>query len=557
VVLLGAPFSDFLNPSAERIESRVVISPDGNYIVFADSTDNDTQLFLKARHQIHPAPIPGTEGAGGPFFSPDGQWIGYLSPGGVIRKVRVTGGGSITLATEGNATYRVATWLDNNVIVFTDKAGGMSQVSGEGGPVTQLRAPRLDHGDDMSSLTPLPGGRGVLFTGCPGNCASGSTVYAYDIERDTTLALVPDATGGWYSPTGHLLYAGRTGGLFAVGFDVKALAITSGAFSIADSVSPNGLALSASGTALLTLGTEDYRRSRLIWVTRDGREEPVDPDWAGNFEYPALAPDGQTLAVSVRDGLTRLWVRRPDGSRIQVAHSNLGSWRPNFTPDGRSFAFITAAGASSDSGANDVYLSPADGGMAPRLLIDLAQGVWEVEYSRDGEWMVLRVDDAASYGVIYARQLRGDTTLHMIHSDSSFNTQLSLSPDSKWLAFASNKSGRTEVYVASFPDMQVRYPVSQGGGTEPRWSHSGRELFFKSRGEMMALPVSPGTGFAPGSARPLFSVSGLAEAINRRQYDVSSDDRRFLMIRRPEGTLLQEVVLVENFFADLKAAVRQ
>jgi hypothetical protein len=176
VVLWGAPFSDFLKPSAERIESRVVISPDGNYIVFADSTDNDTQLFLKARHQIHPAPIPGTEGAGGPFFSPDGQWIGYLSPGGVIRKVRVTGGGSITLATEGNATYRVATWLDNNVIVFTDKAGGMSQVSGEGGPVTQLRAPRLDHGDDMSSLTPLPGGRGVLFTGCPGNCASGSTV---------------------------------------------------------------------------------------------------------------------------------------------------------------------------------------------------------------------------------------------------------------------------------------------------------------------------------------------------------------------------------------------
>ncbi|MDZ4259700.1 MAG: protein kinase [Gemmatimonadales bacterium] len=557
VVLWSAPFSDFLNPSTEHIESRVAISPDGNYIVFADSTGNDTQLFLKERNQIHPVPIAGTEGAGGPFFSPDGQWIGYLAPGGVIRKVRVTGGGSITLASEGNATYRVATWLDNDVIVFTDKTVGMSQVPGEGGPVTQLRAPRANHGDDMSSLTPLPGGRGVLFTGCPGNCASGSTVYAYDIEHDTTIALVPDATGGWYSPTGHLLYVGRTGGLFAVGFDLTRMAITSGAISVADSVAPNGLAFSASGVALLTLGTEDFKNSNLVWIARDGSEEPVDPDWVGNFEYPALAPDGRTLAVSVRDAITRLWVRRADGSRIQVAHSDLGSWRPNFTPDGRNFSFITATGATSDAGANDVYLSPVDGGTAPRLLVDLQPGVWEAEVSRDGEWLVLRVDDAASYGVMYARRLRGDTTLSMLYSDSSFNTQVSLSPDSKWLAFSSNKSGRTEVYVASFPDMQVKYPVSQGGGTEPRWSNSGQELFFKSRGKMMALPFSTGTGFAPGSAKPLFSVIGLAEAINRRQYDVSPDDRRFLMIRRPDTRAQQEVVMVENFFTDLKAKVKR
>ena len=168
-----------------------------------------------------------------------------------------------------------------------------------------------------------------------------------------------------------------------------------------------------------------------------------------------------------------------------------------------------------------------------------------------------RGDDQASFGVIHARRLRGDTALVKIHSDSSFNTQVALSPDSKWLAFTSDRSGRAEVYVASFPDMQVKYPVSQGGATEPRWARNGRELFFKSRGKLMSLPVAPGAGFAPGSARPLFSVAPYANANNRPQYDVGPDDRRFVMIRRPARESRQEVVLVENFVADLAATVKQ
>ncbi len=555
VVLWRTTAADFLSPSALRIESRVAISPDGAWIVFADSAGGDTQLFLKGRNERSATPIAGTEGAASPFFSPDGEWIGYLTHG-KLRKVRVSGGGSIQLATTGNTTYEVGTWLDDGTIAFTDNSGGMSRVPAEGGAVTVLRAPRKDHRDDPSALSPLPGSRGVLFTGCPGNCASASALYAYDIRRDTTLLLVPDAAGGWYSPTGHLLYVSRAGGLFAVGFDLKHMKVTSGAVSVADSVAPNGLTLSASGTALLTFGTENFDGSTLDWVSRDGTQEPFAPDWTGNFEYPALAPDGRTVAVSIRNGVTKLWIRRADGSRIRVTHGDLGSWRPSFSPDGRSFAFITADGATSDSGAKDAYLSPADGSTPPRLLLDMVPGIWEVEFSRDGQWELFRTDDAASYGVFYARRLHGDTTLRLIHSDSSFNTQMALSPDSKWLAFTSDHSGHSEVYVASFPDMQIKYPVSQGGGTEPRWAHSGRELFFKSHGQLMSLPVRPGAGFSPGSARPLFPVGQYADAINRQQYDVSPDDRRFLMIRRPASSGRQEVVLVEHFFEDLRSKVK-
>jgi Tol biopolymer transport system component len=556
VVLWRASFADFLSSSALSVASRVAISPDGEYIAFTDSAGGDTQLFLKARNDTRARPIAGTEGAVSALFSPDGQWIGYFTHGGIVKKVRVSGGGSIQLATAGSTTYQAGAWLDDGTVVFADNSSGMSRVSGEGGPVTPLRAPRSDHLDDPSAISPLPGSHAVLFTGCPGNCASASAVYAYDIRRDTTLLLIANAAGGWYSPTGHLLYVGRTGGLFAVGFDPKQLKITSGAVSIADSVAPNGLALSASGTALLLLGTEDFSNSYLVWVSRDGSEERIEKDWTGNFEYPAIAPDGKTIAVSVRNAVTELWVRHADGSRIRITHGDLGSWRPSFTPDGASFSFITASGASSDSGASDAYLSPTDGSTPPRLLLHIQPKIWEAEFSRDGAWEVFRTDDPASYGVFWARRLRGDTTLSMIYNDSSFNTQLALSPDSKWLAFTSDHSGKSEVYVASFPDMQIKYPVSQGGGTEPRWAHSGRELFFRSHGQLMSLPVTPGAGFAPGKARPLFSVAPYADAINRQEYDVSPDDRRFLLIRRPQKQAHEEVVLVEHFFEDLEAKVK-
>ena len=255
--------------------------------------------------------------------------------------------------------------------------------------------------------------------------------------------------------------------------------------------------------------------------------------------------------MSVREDITQLWVRRRDGSRIKVSRGALGTWRPSWSRDGRSVAFATTA-ASTETYANDVYSTPADGSSPPRLLADLPVAAWEVELSRDGEWLVVRGDHQATFGAFYAQRLRDDSTMRLVYSDSSFNAQAALSPDSRWLAFSSDRSGRAEVYVASFPDMQVKYPVSQGGGTEPRWARSGRELFFKSRGSLMSLPVTPGAGFSPGSARPLFPVSGYATAPNRPQYDVAPDDRRFLMIKRPAARQ-QEVVLVDDLFRDLAA----
>ena len=557
VVLWDAMYPDFLLPSLARIESRMAISPDGSIIAFTDSAGDDTQLLLKRRNDVHPVPIPGTEGAAGPFFSPDGTWIGYFGHGGKLRKVPVSGGGSIDLTSSGNETYVMGAWLEDGRIVFVDAASGLSAVSADGGPVTRIRPADPGGRIDVSSLAALPESRGLVFTGCPGNCASGSAVYVFDLVNDTTRLLVPNATGGWYSPTGHLLFTGREGGLFAARFDPARMELTSGAVPVTDGVAPNGFALSASGIALYVSGTEDLSQSTLVMVSRDGSEEPFAAEWIAAFEYPALAPDGLSLAVSVRDGATQLWVRRPDGSRLRVFNGEIGSWRPSWTPDGRSIGFVTTGSGPAAAEANDVYIVPADGSSLPRRFADIDTGLWEVEFSLDGEWAVLRSDIAGAFGVFYARRLRGDTTLTLIHSDSTFSTQAALSPDSRWLAYTSDRTGRSEVYVASFPDMQVKYPVSQGGGTEPRWARSGRELFFRSRGQMMSLPVATGAGFAPGSARALFPTRGYAGATNRPQYDVTPDGQRFLMIRRPDREGQQEVVLVDDFFADLEARFAQ
>ena len=553
IVLWDSRYPDFLIPGAARVEHRFAISPDGSVIAFTDSAGDDTRLLIKRREDVHPVPLAGTDGAAGPFFSPDGQWIGYFAHGGKVRKVPVSGGGSIELTSRGNETYVIGAWLDDGRIVFVDGSGGLSSVPGDGGEVSVVRRPDPRRRDDPSSLSALPGSRGLLFTGCPGNCASGSAAYVYDMRADSVRLLIPNAAGVWYSPSGHLLYTGREGGLFAVRFDLGGMAVTSGPVPIADGVAPMGFAVSTSGTALYTLGTVDLAKSTLVWVAREGSEVPYAPEWMGAFEYPALSPDGTSLAVSVREAITQLWVRRADGSRIRISRGELGTWRPSWSHDGRTIAFAATNAVSSESGTNDIYVSPADGSGPPRLMADLEVGAWEVELSRDGEWMVVRADQQQASGVFHARRLRGDTALRLIYSDSSFNTQAALSPDSRWLAFTSDRSGRVEVYVASFPDMQVKYTVSQGGGTEPRWARSGRELFFKSRGSLMSLPVTPGAGFAPGSARALFPVGAYATANNRPQYDVGADDRRFLMIRRPVSDRAQDVVLVEDFFADLEA----
>jgi len=553
VVLWQHPFGRFLAPGLDFNASQAAIAPDGSSIVFADSTGGGLQLFKKLRTERRPVPLAGTERGVSPFFSPDGKWIGYVTTDGRLRKVPVDGGGSITLASDGNLTYPTAAWLDDGTIVYA----GIEQVRripSEGGASRPVRAKPAREAFNTAQISPLPGSRGFFYSNCPGNCAVESSIYVFDFAADSGRLLVPHAAGAWYSPTGHLLYTDREGGLYAARFDPGKLALKTGVVPILEDVAPASFALSASGSALYSMKGGGNTATDLMWVSRDGATAPFDSTWHADFEYPALSPDGKALAVSVREGSTQLWIRRSNGTRQKLTQSGTVNWRPSWTPDGRSVAFVSNLKGGGGQEDYDIYQMPVDGSAPASLLQHYTFGLWEAEFSRDGQWLVMRSDEHGSSN-IRGHRLHGDSALVPLVIDKGTSLQAAVSPDGQWLACTSDATGRSEVYVTPFPNATSTLLVSQGGGTEPRWAHSGRELFFKGGTHLMAVAVAPGPTFVAGTPHPLFPLAGYRAARNRQQYDVAPDDRHFVMIREPRDEA-GAVVYVDNWFAELEAKVK-
>jgi serine/threonine-protein kinase len=555
VTLWHHPIGQFLAPGVVFEGSQAAIAPDGSSIVFCDDVSDSARLMRKLRNEAEARPMTGTEGGVSPFFSPDGRWVGFVTVNGRLRKVPVEGGGAITIATEVNTSYLSAAWLDDGTIVFMGESGDLRRVSSDGGSSRPVQAAQHLQRVNLGALAPLPGSRGLLYTRCPGNCAVESDLYAFDFAADSGRLLVPNAAGAWYSPTGQLLYTDRAGGLYAAGFDPKRLVLTSGAVPVIEDVAPASFTMSASGSALYSTNTGSAP-PELVWVSRDGQTAPVDSSWRADFQYPALSPDGRALAVSVHDGSTQIWIRRSDGTRQKLTDSGSVNWRPSWRADGRSITFLSNRRGGGNQDDYDAYQVPVDGSAPARLLLHHSFGLWEAETSRDGQWLVVRSDEERGKSSIRGRRLQGDTTLVPLVVDKGLADYVALSPDGRWLAFGSDHTGRREIYVTPFPAATSFQLVSRDGGTEPRWAHSGRELFFRNANQLMVVPITPGPTFVAGTPRPLFSLSGYREARNRQQYDVSQDDRRFVMIREFSGAASGSVVYVEHWFAELEAKVK-
>ena len=553
VVLWHYALGALLDPGVVNEAMQAAIAPDGSSIVYTDSAGGQLQLMRKLRDAATAVPLAGTDGALSPFFSPDGRWVGYSTADGMVKKVPVEGGGAVTIAHRNDPTMTAAAWLADGTLIYTGNVG-LFAVAPDGSAPRQLLPESVRSGANVLTIAPLPGGRAILYTACPGNCGIQSSIHALDLKTGTDRLLVDNAAGAWYAPTGQLLYTDRAGGLFAVGFDVGRLKVTSGAVSVIDDVVPGSFAISATGTVLYAVATGGDRRE-LVWVSRDGAAVPVDSSWRADFEYPALSPDGKIIAVSLHDATTQLWIRRSDGTRQKLTGEGTTNWRPTFTSDGRSLVFSSDRRGGPTRNAYDLYEVPADGSAPAALLQHHTFGLWEGQISSDGKWLVLRSDEESGISHIRARRLAGDTALVPVVVDSTISLQLALSPDGRWLAWSGYRTGHPEIYVEPFPGAAWVRQVSHDGGIEPRWSHDGRELFFKSGTRFMDVPVAPGATLTLGTPRELFSVAGYRSARNRQQYDVAPDGRRFLMIREP-GTA-PALTYVENWFPELKAKVKR
>ena len=556
VVLWQNALGQLLDPGIALEATQAAIAPDGSSIVFTDSSGGHLVLMRKLRSASAASPLAGTEGAVSPFFSPDGRWVGFSTVDGSVKKVRVDGGGTVTLARRGDPTYSAGAWLDNGTIVFGEKIG-LTLVSAEGGASRALVPDTSRSRANVLTLWPLPGSRGVLYTQCPDNCALESSVHVFDLRSGVDTTLIPSAAGAWYSPTGHLLYTDRNGGLYAVGFDLGRLRPTSGPVPVIDDVVPGSFTMSATGTVLYSVTGGAGAVSELMWVARDGNAVRLDSTWHGDFQYPALSPDGGALAVSVRDATTQLWIRRSDGTRQQLTNDGTANWRPFWTRDGRSIVFSSNRRGGPSPDAFDLYEMAAGGSAPARLLLHHTYGVWEGEISSDGRWLVMRSDELGNIGHIRGRRLGGaDTALVPLVVDSTLAMQVALSPDARWLAYSGYATGRGEVYVRPFPGVGSVVQVSHDGGTEPRWAHSGRELFYRSGQRLMSVAVTPGPTLSFGATRALFSAASYRGARNRQEYDVAPDDKHFVMIRGQSGAV-GAVVYAENWLSELKARVKR
>jgi serine/threonine-protein kinase len=555
VVLWKNPFPDALTPGATLLATQAAIAPDGSVTVYVDSTPQGYVLMRKPRASSLAEPMAGTEGGVTPFFSPDGQWVGFLTVDGKLRKVPVAGGGVITLASDVNVDWKAGAWSDDGAIYYVNGTNRLARLDAEDPtrPKQVLSAGGQVGSWSTMALTALPGSRGLIAAICPGNCAVSSAVYVFDLRNDSAWAIIPGATGAVYSPTGHLLYTGREGGLFAVAFDPSTLKTKSSAVPLIDDVAPGRFALSANGDALYSVGAAARGNSELVWVDRTGSSTPFDSTWRAHFEYPALSPDGRTLAVSVRAELTELWLRRPNGAREKVVAPGSANWRPHWTPEGDSVYFVSVGESSAEADFPVIRKLPVDLSSDPTLALDGPDGLWEIETSPDRQWMIVRADEEGGDSNIRYRALAGDTTLRPLVVDPGQTTTIALSPDGRWLAYTSDDGSglRYNVYVAPFPSMSPRRLVSRGGGIEPRWSRDGRELFFKSSTQMMAVSIGSGTGLDVGNPRALFSLDGYRSARNRQQYDVSPDGR-FLMIRDPKFTGVAPVVYAQGLLVQLR-----
>jgi serine/threonine-protein kinase len=564
--------SDAEAPAVSVGLAGFALSPDGRQLVYR--IGNPTAggpLMVRALDQLEARPLGGITNARQPFFSHDSRWVGFFD-GAELRKVSLTGGAVVTICPFDFRSPAGATWGEDDSIIFATGDGktGLWRISATGGTPEVLTTPDPDQAEeDHRFPSALPDGRGVLYTVTAAR-AGNSQVAVLDLKSGERKILIRGGSRAEYVETGHLVYAtGMT--LHAVRFDLARLEVIGDSMLVLESVGlVNGRAnYAVTRTGMLAYVTEGtgglvIPRS-LVWVDRAGHEEAVGaPPRA--YTVPRVSPDGRHIAVDVREEGGRvgsLWdwnVSRQTLTRLADGYI------PTWTPDGARLVFQAPPNggtlywqAATGAGAIERLTTGTNVHVPTSITPDGTHVVgYQISPQTSRDLFLLRLPSPSRVSAADRPSETERPPADPLIATPAEEINAEVSPDGRYIAYQSNESGRYEVYLRTFPDVNAgRWQVSREGGTRPAWARGGRELFYLDAADLLtAVSVSHFPTLTLGTPTQILTTQ-YATPQSLRTYDVWPGDEKFLMMKENLGMTAKpaSLVVVLNWFEELKRLV--
>ena len=540
--------------------SSVAISPDAQRIVYVAVAGDSTRLLTRPLDGLESAPVPGTEGATNPFFSPDGRWIGFWSDRS-LKKVPASGGVATTVVE--NASYLGADWGADDTIVYSTAPDGEVWRVPSGGGTPQRITTRAEAGAVHSWSQMVPGGESVLYTIWNNTGFEGGRIVMQPLAGGSPTVLVERGSYGRVvvrDGIAFLVYA-RPEGIMAAPFDLESQRVTGAAVLVQPGVLTNfsggaHFSVSADGVLAYVPGELYEGEKTLLWVDTSGKTTELPPVPGVGFQY-RLSPDGRRLvrpnaggAYSDAAGANRdLWIDDLTGQTASIRLTfdqvtNLPIW----THDGR--RVIYTRGEQVDN----LFWRAADGSGAEERLTTSPNPQITGSVTPDGTLVYFERDPKSGFD-LWLLPLNGPRQPRRFLSTPRNEGNPRTSPDGRWVAYQSNISGNVEVYVASFPSAATRLQASQGGGQGPMWSPDGRELYYRApqsqgSGQMMAVSVDT-TGAEPRIGTPRVLFPGPFQGNG----DVAPDGRFLLVKQTTRESATRVIQLVFDWFDELQTKV--